>query len=370
MRIVVIAPDLNGRSGWSRYAADLARSFTEQGHEVLAIVWKKSNQTFCPERALLPAPMAALTSQLLRVLAAWKLKRALKKYAPDVVHFMAEPYALLLTLLGTHAWKSVMTVHGSYAVIPLATKGPTGALAHKTYAQIDHIISVSNFTQNYVHEKFSKVYEELDLDQKIIVIPNGVRLTEVPARRHEKGPKRIIGVGAVKNRKGFLEAVDACAEYTKGGADFRYDIIGTTEEDPGYVQRLRERIRMHGLENNVFLRGSISEEELQKTYQEADLYLMLSLHDGYNVEGFGLVFLEANARGIPVIGPNTGGCPEAIDDRKSGYVCNPTDAKGVAEKMRLILEGDAIDPKECRGWAEEHNINLVAKQILGIYRQR
>jgi phosphatidyl-myo-inositol dimannoside synthase len=370
MRIVVVAPDLNGRSGWSRYAADLARSFTEQGHAVAAVVWKKSDQTFCQEYPVLPAPMAALTSTIFRAIAAWKLRKLLKKLQPDAVHFMAEPYALLLPLLGARRWKSVMTVHGSYAVIPLSMSGSTGSLAKRTYAQIDRIVSVSNFTQGYLEEKFPGLYEKFDLDSKIVVVPNGVQLGEIPARTHGKGPKRIVGVGAVKNRKGFLEAVEACAEYARTGADFRYDIIGTMDEDPGYARKLQERIREKGLEEKIVLRGSVSEEELTKAYAEADLYLMLSLHDGMNVEGFGLVFLEANARGIPVIGPNTGGCPEAIADGRSGYVCEPKDAKNVAEKMQLILEEHAINFEECRRWAEEHDIALLAKHILQIYTQK
>ncbi len=84
------------------------------------------------------------------------------------------------------------------------------------------------------------------------------------------------------------------------------------------------------------------------------------------MEGFVLAFLEANARGIPCIGPNTGGCPEAISEGKSGFICDPKDPNSIAEKMKNIFEG-AIDSKNCREWAEEHDIVLSARTIADLY---
>lgn len=95
---------------------------------------------------------------------------------------------------------------------------------------------------------------------------------------------------------------------------------------------------------------------------------MLSKTDGIYFEGFGLVFLEANAHGIPVIGSRDSGCAEAIDEGKSGYVVDAFDQKMIVERMHWVLDEKRIDRAECRRWAEFHSISKQVDQIEMCYR--
>ncbi len=263
-----------------------------------------------------------------------------------------------------------MTVHGTYAVSPLAAPGAVGRRARDAFIQLDGVISVSAFTKGYMHRAAPSLFNAADLERKIRIIHNGVDLSR--AGRHapgEAGIKRIIGVGAVKARKGYKEAIDALAIVRQTSAvHVAYDIIGSLEEDPQYVARLRAHIHDLGLSQCVRLRGIVTEMELREAYASADLFLLLSLHEGFSVEGFGLVFLEANSWGVPVIGPTTGGCPEAISDGVSGYVCDPHDARSAAEHMRAILERRSIDPETCLRWAQAHSSDVMAAAIAEYYR--
>ena len=373
MRIALVTTDLSGRSGWSRYTADLARVLTEMGHDVSAAVEREARAAPCRETVLLPSFEACLGSALRRRFAARRLDRWLGTLEPDVVHFTAEPYALLLPLLSApRRWRSVVTLHGSYAVIPLATRGRTGVLARESFRTVDAVITVSQFTRRYLADTFPEVHAELERDAKIVVIPNGVALPSPPAPRPGKDalePRRILGVGGVKARKGFLEAVEACARFdAESRVPFRYDIVGSLEQSGRYPSRLRKRIRERGLEDRVLVRGVLDDRELSRAYDEADLFLLLSLQGHSKVEGFGLVFLEANAHGVPVIGPDTGGCPEAIVHGRTGYVCDPHDPDAVARAMRLVLEEGTIEPAACRAWAEAHDVRGVAERLLAVYR--
>lgn len=363
MRIVIIAPDLEGRSGWSRYALDIARALIARGHEVHAIVHRTSEYPPCTEYPAVGSPHAMLTSPLRRWWSGVRVRRLLKRLQPDIVHFMAEPYALLLPSVPkvARAW---MTIHGTYAVA-------SAKLATRAYDQIDGIISVSAFTKNYVREKYPQLFEEAKLEQKIVVLGNGVDLSRAkPKAGMPAAVKRVLGVGAVKNRKGYCEAVEALAAFRKKyNVRFVYEIIGPMDEDPTYVDRLRSCIAKHKLEDSIVLRGAVSDAELGRAYERADVFLLLSLHDGLTVEGFGLVFLEANSWGIPVIGPRTGGCPEAIEEGKSGYVCDPFDVSTVADRLRDILLAGTIDRESCLAWARAHSIGKVAEALEEKYKR-
>ena len=171
-----------GTSGWSRYALDLAIALLDQGHEVSAVVWRKSAAAPCPEKRLLSRPRKYLSHPVGRWVAARRLAAHLKQLRPDVVHFTAEPYALLLPLLGERSWRSVLTLHGSYAVIPLA-RPSSGELARRALGAMDALVSVSEFTRGFLRESFPQEWEALELEGKTSVIPNGVPLRAPPPPR-------------------------------------------------------------------------------------------------------------------------------------------------------------------------------------------
>lgn len=68
-----------------------------------------------------------------------------------------------------------------------------------------------------------------------------------------------------------------------------------------------------------------------------------------------------------MIGPTTGGCPEAIRDGVSGYVCEPTDTIMIAKRLEDVLIRHAIEPAECRHWAEAHDIKKAAARLGALY---
>ncbi len=372
MKIALITTDVRGKSGWSRYAADLGRALKNEGHTITAIVHQKADADFCTEEAILGRDVDELGNPLRRFADAWKLSRALKRIKPDIVHYMAEPYGLLLPFI--HGpWKSCVTIHGSYAVLPLAKGGAARKLAIKMYKEADRIFSVSNFTKNHLIKREPSLAREANLEQKIVVLRNGIDLSRVPPLaegRKLQQPRTILGVGAVKERKGYIQAVEACAAFQKTfNVKIQYDICGSLEQDPAYVAKLRQRITELGMDDAVNLLGSVGENELEQAYWDADLFLLLSQSTDTNIEGFGLVFLEAAARGIPSIGPTSGGCPEAIRENRSGYSVDAGNPKLVAERMHQILVQQSIRREECRIWAEINSVDKRARELVKAYEE-
>ena len=316
MHIVLLAPDLRGKSGWSRAALDLAHGLQERGHRVTAIVAESSQSGIEEYVGLWPATKL-LSNPLVCIWNAWKLRPLLATLKPDILHAIAEPYAMVLGLLPTSNATTFVTVHGSYAAIPFHGNALTRMLMTRALARIDRIITVSHFTKGYLLDHAGPFVGREVLESKIHVIPNAIDLHRFPHELSQNGPHtppHILSVGAIKPRKGLLQAIETCAILRQEGMSFHYDIVGSLDELPPYVADLRKMIEQNGLSSHVTLHGVVSEEDLQKIFARSDVFLMPSRHGGLHVEGFGIVFLEANAWGLPVVGPNTGGCPEVIRD--------------------------------------------------------
>lgn len=119
---------------------------------------------------------------------------------------------------------------------------------------------------------------------------------------------------------------------------FIYMIAGMGPQEEG----LKAEARRLGLSSSVYWLGFVSEEELPDVYRASDLSLLCSREDSHRqeVEGFGLVCLEAQSCGTPVIGTRTGGIPDAIHHGEGGWLIQQDDTQALAK----ILSDLARDP--------------------------
>ncbi len=368
MRIVLLTPDLSGTSGWSRYALDLGRALNARGHEVHCIVAETSGEGWCREHAIIRTPTSYFASVPLCMYHAWKTARLLRRINPDIVHIIAEPYALMFPFMRRGTWKEILTIHGTYSVVPLLMGNKFARLAMSYYARMDGIIAVSAFTKNHLGTRMPQL---ANIAERVTVVHNAISLAGIDADTAPRPADRtlsIVSVSGVKRKKGYLQSVRAIRAFLDvHPVQISYDIVGNDAVDPTFTRELRTEIDALGLTNIVRLRGKMSDIDLDAAYRKADLFLLPSLQEDDYFEGFGLVFIEANARGTPCIGGNTGGCPEAISDGMSGYVCDPEDAKGIAARMDDVLLKGTINRGACRTWAERHDIDRVVGHIEGVY---
>ncbi|MDO8601337.1 MAG: glycosyltransferase family 4 protein, partial [bacterium] len=300
-----------------------------------------------------------------------KVNKLIADFAPDIIHIMEGSYASILPFLKTGKAKTFITIHGTYSVTPVLfknffKKAISSYLSDKYYKKVDGIVSVSNYTKNHLLRYYPW------LEPKIKVITNGINLEENQLidlrQKPENRTKQILFVGAIKKRKGILEAVEACRYYLDNfSPDFIYNLVGSYDPRSFYYQEAFKKIKEYNLEDRIFFRGRVDDEELKNYYLNADLYLMLSLNVDNNFEGFGLVFLEANAKGVPCIGSSNSGCQEAIAEGKTGFTVNPLDYKEAAQKMNLILNKNAINPEDCLDWASQNDIKIKARELINFY---
>jgi rhamnosyl/mannosyltransferase len=109
--------------------------------------------------------------------------------------------------------------------------------------------------------------------------------------------------------------------------------------DGNWRSRYATYARRTGVQDRVVFAGLIPEEEMPLYYRGADLAVLPTLTDA---EGFGMVLVEANACGRPVIGTNVGGIPSVIQDRYNGFLVQPGDLNGLVEAIQTVLSDEEL----------------------------
>jgi phosphatidyl-myo-inositol dimannoside synthase len=109
--------------------------------------------------------------------------------------------------------------------------------------------------------------------------------------------------------------------------------------DGPYRAKLGRLVRQAGLSDSVVFTGPVSAAELPAYYDAGDVFAMpcRTRRGGLDVEGLGIVYLEASASGLPVVGGDSGGAPDAILAGETGYVVPGRDVAAVADRIAGLL---------------------------------
>ncbi len=150
----------------------------------------------------------------------------------------------------------------------------------------------------------------------------------IRARQRRPGPLRILSVGNLIPRKGLHHLIAALSRLPP--TDWQLDIVGAHTVDRGYTTALRRQITAAGLEANIRLRGRVSDRELAQRYSHAHLLAALSY------EGFGIVYLEAMAFGLPALASVHGAASEIISHGINGFLVEPADAHTIAAHLSAL----------------------------------
>ena len=180
----------------------------------------------------------------------------------------------------------------------------------------------------------------------------------------------ILSVGAIKPRKGYHLSLRGFARLKKTVPAARYWIVGEFERKK-YYQELRQFIEDNRIEDVEFL-GKVSAERLKQCYQEASLFLLAPQQVGLHFEGFGLVYLEAGAFGLPVVGTKTGGVPSAIKEGETGLIVDPEDVDGLAGALECILTNPELARQmglANRNWSETLTWQRNAREQYQVYQE-
>lgn len=143
----------------------------------------------------------------------------------------------------------------------------------------------------------------------------------------------VARISQAERYKGHDYVIRALPQILQRFPDLIYDVIGDGEGRP-MLERLAQQV---SAAEAVRFHGRVSDEELQQYYAQASIFIMPSTH-----EGFGFVFAEAMAYGMPAIGGNLDATPEVIVDGETGYCVNPTSVDEIAQAVMRLLGNEDL----------------------------
>jgi glycosyltransferase involved in cell wall biosynthesis len=208
------------------------------------------------------------------------------------------------------------------------------------------------------------VKKNIPLKTTIHVLNNAIDLGafSTPVRNMNSEKLMLLNVATLSKVKNQFMLLKIAAELKKFQINFELNILGDGENR----EALNQEIINSGLENYVYLRGTVS--DVQKYYKISHLYLHTSIS-----EGLPMVFVEAMASGLPVITTNCMSQNEIVQDGMNGFILDQHDVEGFVEKIRMISMQPKLYQQMCfcaRETSLDYDIHKYIEKLWLIYQNK
>lgn len=352
MKIAFLTLDINPKLGLGRYASIIIKGIKARGHEVVIL---KEREDGLEGQVTLSRRARILSTAI-------KIRKLIKDC--DIIHALdSYPYAIIGAIANIGLGKKfVITGHGSYAIAPLYNK-KTAHLMRWAYRRADSVVAISQYTA-------SEMKKKIGLDN-IEIIRTGVEYDKFFQNREICDEDFILSVGAIKGRKGYHFSIPAFAQVKKKFPNLKYKIVGQQKHE-AYYQQLQNLIKKYGLESEVEFLFSISDQELLQLYRQAKLFILTSINEGYHFEGYGLVFLEAAASGLPIVGTLNNGIVDAVRDGESGLLVPQSNTQKAAQAVIKILGDKNLYNRFSASsyrWAQANDKKIALDAYINLYKK-
>ena len=275
----------------------------------------------------------------------------------NVIFGASAPLGLLAKSLRKAGAKHIVALtHGHevwWARMPLFS-----AALRRIGAQADQMTYLGEFTRGAVANALLR-----EDHSKLVHLPPGVDLTRfTPGAKSAQLQKKwgienaqvIVSIGRLVARKGSDQLIKAMPEVLKQFPRSKLLLVGTGN----YQKRLEKLVRNLKVQDSVVFTGRVEHDLLPDYYRLGDIFAApcRSRFGGLEVEGLGIVYLEASACGVPVIAGKSGGAPDAVLDGKTGLLVNGRDYPEVGAALIKLLSDQPLRQKmgaDGRVWMEQ-----------------
>ena len=207
---------------------------------------------------------------------------------------------------------------------------------HRSLDKVNTIVALSNYTISRLRGCYPQC-------RNIQIIPPGIHLPDsgeanqnalrlLHSRFAEYSP-HILSLGRLLPHKGYFSILQALPRLLQSMPKLLYHIAGYGPAE----EKLKTAAHSLGIAEHVIFHGTVSKWKKEALMSFADVFALPGYTKGNNVEGFGIVFIEAAAQGLPAIGGRVGGASDAIQEGKTGLLCNGENTQEVEESLYTLL---------------------------------
>lgn len=345
-KVLLITNDFPPRDGGiESYLRDFAALIEPQRLVVLAST-RQSKQETTAYDATLPYRVYRMRDRVLLPLphVARRAARIIEAEQIDTVWFgAAAPLALLAPACRrAGARRIIATTHGhevGWSMIPIA-RSMLGAIGRSA----DAITYISRYTRSRIatafgpQTPFERLPSGVDIDR---FEPSPEARTEIRTRHGlTNSTPVVVCISRLVLRKGQDSLIKAMPEIVKQHADAQLIIVGKGPYRAQF-EKLAQRL---GVASNVIFTGGVDYADLPGYYNAATVFAMPARTRGFglDVEGLGIVYLEAQACGVPVIAGTSGGAPETVVDGETGFVVNGRQPRLIAAAINKLFDNPEL----------------------------
>jgi glycosyltransferase involved in cell wall biosynthesis len=233
------------------------------------------------------------------------------------------------------SWRPVVALVHELPSVASGGSGPEAVPSERDYEEpllhADPLVAVSDHGRNVLLRRGVS-------PERIHVVPPGFDGIPEGIGPHVQGdgPVRALCVAQWIERKGILTLVEAWALRERKGAVL--ELIGETDADPDYAVRIGDAIEA-APRDSIVVSGCVDDATLGASYASADLFVLPSRYEGY-----GIVYAEALARGLPIIACEIGPVPDLVG-REAAVLVRPDDKEDLSAALDLLLGDPTLRTK-------------------------
>lgn len=272
-------------------------------------------------------------------------------FEPDVItaHFVM-PQLQFLPLFKKQYPKArtCLVLHGNSSALPY--------FYPKTYQELMLAVDVWGFRSLAFKQDFEQHY---GTDKPMFLCHSGIpeKYLENVSKTFENGVKRFAFVGSLYELKN-VDITLRALNRAMAGKDFLFDIVGSGAEN----DNLHHLVEGLGMQEHVIFHGQMKRDEAQKVVRNADCFIMVSSR-----EAFGLVYVEAMAKGLIVVGTEGQGIDGIVKHGENGFLCKARDVDGLAKVINQIVSLPQSELLQISQKAVATAENLTDRKVADIY---
>ena len=376
MKILILGPGLpqninNIKGGVHSAVINLLYGFLSKNIDIRVIsftkeVKKKTIVKFSERIEIIHEPEGPFSFHSINYLlnGTFILKRNIKEFNPDLIHYQTGNTLMFTKLLGTCRVKTIHTIH-AFAFEEMKTKSTVkDKLTFWYNGVVNNLLPINNII--YISDSSKQSHINIKIKNSI-VIPNALRPDYFNLLTKRKTTNRILYIGVINNRKNLLFLLKTINQLFSENINYSLDVLGDFT-DVEYKNVINDFLKANEISNNIKFHGWVNQSESLKFIAETDIVAITSFQ-----ETLPMVIAESMAAGKVVISSDVGGIPEMINNSVDGFLFNFLNPKLFHDILHKLYNNHdfifEIGSKAKDRAISTYHCDNVASKTISFYRK-